>query len=80
MNTEEPSDASIIASLDGIREEAGRQLTAGPVVGNALTADAFSRARIVATIAVLYVFFLVGALLLIGWTHVFVSHPFLIFP
>jgi hypothetical protein len=75
MNTDEPSDAPIVASLDGIREEAGRQLTAGPVIGDALAADAFPGAGIVATIAVLHVLFLVGAYLLIGWTHFFGSHP-----
>jgi len=75
MNTNELSDTPIIASLDGIREEAGRKLTAGPVIGDTLTADAFPGARIVATIAVLHVLFLVGAFLLLGWTHVFGSRP-----
>jgi hypothetical protein len=76
MNTDEPSDAPIVASLDGIREETCRQLTAGSVVGDTLAANAFPGARIVAAIAVLHVFFLVGAFLLIGWTHLFGSHPF----
>jgi hypothetical protein len=75
MNTDEPSDAPIVASLDGIGEEAGRQLSAGSVVGDALAADSFSGARIVATIAVFHVVFLVGAFLLVGWSHVFGSHP-----
>jgi hypothetical protein len=79
MSTDEPADAPIVASLHGIREEAGRQLAAGSVVGDALAADAFPGARIVATIAVLHVFFLFGTFLLIGWTHLFGSHPFWFF-
>jgi hypothetical protein len=76
MNTDEPSDAPIVALLDGIREEACGQLTAGSVVGDTLAANALPGTRIVAAIAVFHVFFLVGAFLLIGWTHLFGSHPF----
>ena len=59
----EPLNAPVVALLDRIREIAGGQLAAGPVVGDALAADAFPGAGIVAAIAVLHVFCLVGALL-----------------
>jgi hypothetical protein len=76
MNANEPSDTPVVTLLNGIRKEAGRQLAAGPVIGNALTADTFSGAGIVTAIAVLHVFFLVRALLFAGCTHRSGSHPF----
>ena len=76
MNANEASNTTVVAFLNGIRKEAGRQLAAGPVIGNALTADAFSGAGIVAAVAVLHVFFLVGALLFAGCAHRSGSHPF----
>ncbi len=76
MDADEPLNAPVVALLHRIREIAGRQLTAGPVVGEALAADAFPGAGVITAIAALHIFCLVGALLLAGWTHRSGSHPF----
>ena len=76
MKAREPPDAPIVGSLDGIGEEAGRQLAARPVVGDALAADSFPGAGVVAAVAVFHVLVLVGAFLFSRWTHVPVSRSF----